>query len=39
MSNALQIKNDEAIISHSERPQQIPQTPKDRLFTQISRIV
>jgi len=33
MSNALQIKNDEAIISHSERPQQTTQTPKDRLFT------
>ncbi|MEX0415221.1 hypothetical protein [Bacillus sp. C30] len=30
MSNALQIKNDEAIISHSERPQQ---TPKDKLLT------
>lgn len=27
MSNALQIKNDEAIISHSERPQQTLQTP------------
>jgi hypothetical protein len=33
MSNALQIKNDEAIISHSERPQQTPQTPKDKLLT------
>ncbi|HEQ3527751.1 TPA: hypothetical protein VGS93_004204 [Bacillus cereus] len=33
MSNALQIKNDEHIISHSERPQQTTQTPKDRLFT------
>jgi hypothetical protein len=32
MSNALQIKNDEAIISHSERPQQTPQTPKDKLL-------
>jgi len=30
MSNALQIKNDEAIVSHSERPQQ---TPKNKLLT------
>ncbi|MEW4072573.1 MULTISPECIES: hypothetical protein [Bacillus cereus group] len=30
MSSALQIKNDEAIISHSERLQQ---TPKDKLLT------
>ncbi|MHB0802607.1 hypothetical protein PVK73_24240 [Bacillus thuringiensis] len=33
MSNALQIKNDEAIISHSERPQQTLQTPKNKLLT------
>ncbi|TEA82345.1 hypothetical protein PBMB05447_17615 [Bacillus thuringiensis F14-1] len=33
MSNALQIKNDEAIVSHSERPQQTPQTPKNKLLT------
>ncbi|AUB67088.1 hypothetical protein CSW12_29925 (plasmid) [Bacillus cereus] len=32
-SNALQIKNGEAIISHSERPQQTPQKPKDKLLT------
>ncbi|HDR7787840.1 hypothetical protein COJ60_30275 [Bacillus cereus] len=32
MSNALQIKNDEAIVSHSERPQQTPQTPKNKLL-------
>lgn len=33
MSNALQIKNDKSIISYSERPQQTPQTPKDKLLT------
>ncbi|MEK4503685.1 MULTISPECIES: hypothetical protein [Bacillus] len=32
MSNAFQIKNDEAIIAHSERPQQTPQTPKDKII-------
>ncbi|OQR53415.1 hypothetical protein [Bacillus sp. CDB3] len=34
MSSALKIKNDEAIITHSKRPQQTPQAPKDKLLAQ-----